>query len=357
MKVPSSPFGRRRRRRAATLACAALLASSGVALGDSDGPVARGVIDAATADELAADYMRHAFSKLPREWRELEEQKMREEPPRIPPGGAIQILVPDGHLGFEYDAENQRLLCDAKIHTFDEGFPRIGLSRQEIGEALAAKAEEVSLGGGEIFYDDIADGYFLRRVYLEPPPAKRMYRELDRLMTTANAWFYEHYLEAVLAHVERMSPPESAIAENGGFKAMLVLTSNPDYVEQWNRAPGSAMPKLVTRPDVVQGETFLVFLLFSGASADDTGRCLVEGKVGATFPDGRPAAWNLPARLWDDRIVPPPDHVQMGLGNVTLAFDDEQPLGTYMVSAEVCDVASGRCVQLEHPLHLQPADG
>ena len=64
-----------------------------------------GSFDVAAANRLLTDYMQHVNKRLPRDWRQLEEKRMREEPPHLDATGIYQIMAPEGQIGFEYDAQ------------------------------------------------------------------------------------------------------------------------------------------------------------------------------------------------------------------------------------------------------------
>ncbi len=326
-----------------------LAASAGAA--DSEG------IDLATANRMLGDYAAHVLKQLPADWRRAVKEQIRENPPKVTAEGVYQLDSPNGRIAFEYDAENGLLLCDAFVHKF-RGRPHavFGLSRAEVVAALEAEAERgTSTGGGAVFLDTVADGIFLRRAYGEEVPARRLAKELDLLTKAGEAWSYEHYLQAAKRYAATLKPPKSATARAGDFEVTLVLTQDPSTMEAWNTAPGSKMPDPITRSRVEQGRPMIAVVLFSGATVSAGGRARVEGKFHADYPNGEPAAWNLQQVHWDRPVAPPAGHVQHAERNVTLTFDARQPLGTYLIRGEVCDVGSGHCVEIEHPFELVTA--
>ena len=319
-------------------------------------PQPRGSFDLAAANRIVDHYFRHVLSTLPRDWRQAEEKKIRTKPPRLGPNGLFQINGPAGVLAFEHDAENGRLICWVVVHKVRGEYPPIGLTREEILTALQkGAARGISTGGGEMVYDPVSDGFFVRRDYLEPPKdMKRMVRELDRLTAAGEKWSRQHYLQAVLSHAETMRPPASATARNQGFRATLALTPDIRYRDLWDRPPGAVMPQLVTRPELEIGGTIFAPIFFSGATAGPNGRARVEAELSVDYPDGKPAAWGFDALLWN-AVAPPAGHLQFGTTTRSFTFPAGEPLGRYRVRARVCDVASDRCVSLEHPLQLLPA--
>ena len=161
-----------------------------------------GSIDAETANRLVNDYARHVLKQLPRDWRKVEEQKWRSNPPHIPPGGIYQLTSPSGHIAFEHDAEKQQLLCWSKIHKARGEHPTAGLTREEVLDALKrAEAKGVDTGGGEVVWEPVSEGYFLLRTFDHPPKSNRqLSKELDRFVAAAEEWARKHYLAAVQSY-------------------------------------------------------------------------------------------------------------------------------------------------------------
>ena len=311
-------------------------------------------IDLDTANRMLRGYAEHVMRRLPRDWRQAVKEQIRESPPKVTAEGVYKLDSPQGRIAFEYDAKEGHLLCDAYVHGFrNRPHAVFGLSREEVVAALQAEAlRGTPTGGGEVFLDTVADGIYLRRAYGREVQKKQLAKELDALTKAGNAWSYDHYIEALRRYAAGMVPPESASAADGDFEVTLVLTQDPSTMEAWKKAPGTRMPDPITRSKVEQSKTMIAVVLFSGATLGEDGRARVEGTFHADYPSGEPAAWNLRQVHWDRPLAPPPGHVQHGERNVTLTFDHQQPLGEYVIRGEVCDSASGRCVEVRHPFEL-----
>jgi len=315
---------------------------------------ATGGIDLETANRIVTQYARHVLSELPRDWREAEEAKWKSDPPRIDAQGIYQLKGPKGNIAFEYDADGKRLLCWSLIHKPREAYPRIGLTRDEILEALRqAGAKGVDTGGGTVTLDPDSNGFFLLRVYDEPPKsAKQLTKELDRLTAAGEKWFRKHYLEAVLRHAESMRPPASATARDGDFAVTLVLSPDKRYHELWHRPPGAVQPQLVTRSKYVRGEEVWAMSLFKGATPGEDGSVRIEAQYSFVYPDGQEAG-SKPFVLWEG-APPPVDHLQMVEDRAAIELGDDMLLGDYVARIKVCDPRTQRCVTAETPFRLVP---
>lgn len=327
-----------------------LVAASGPGTGEQPSPA--GIIDLETANRIVGGYARHLLSRLPRDRRQQEEKRWRDDPPRLTPGGIYQLNGPGGRLAFEHDAEHQRLLCWAVIQRIRRQYPLIGLTREEILTALErAAAAGVSTGGGEVAYEPISDGFFLRRAYEHPPKnARRMARELDRLVSAGEKWTRTHYLRAVLGHAETLRPPASATARDGDFEVTLVLTPDPRYHELWHRPPGAVQPQLVSRSEYGQGQEVWAMALFSGAIADADGSARFEAQFSFVYPNGEEAGSKV-FTFWDGP-PPPAGHLQIVEERAAIELGPDKLLGDYLARIKVCNVTTQRCVTAEAPFRV-----
>lgn len=312
---------------------------------------ATGGIDLATANRIVVNYARHFLSQLPRDWRQAEEKKWQSNPPHIDAKGIYQLLGPAGQIAFEYDADKQQLLCWAVVHKPRREYPPIGLTREEILTALALAAETgIDTGGGDVVYDPVSDGFFLLRVYDQPPKnVRQLNGELDRLIDAGERWFRTHYLESVLAHAGTMRPPSSATARDGNFEVTLVLTPDVRYHELWQRSR-AAQPQLVTRSEYTHGQEVWAMALFSGATAGDDGSAKFEAQYSFVYPDGEEAG-SRPFVFWD-APPPPADHLQIVENRASIELGADMLSGDYLARIKVCNVVSQHCVLAETPFHL-----
>ncbi len=320
------------------------------------GESSAGTIDLEAANRLVAGYTRHAISKLPRDWRKREEQKMGENPPHIDADGVFQLMVPGGRIAFEYDAENQRLLCDVVVHKLRREYPLIGLSREEIQTALEnAAARGVDSGGGDMVWDPAAGGFFLRKTYSDPPKSlRRLNKELDRLMTAGEKWFRKHYLAAVLSHVEMLAPPPTAKGSRGELQVTLVLTSDLRYQDLWRRPPGALQPKLVSRSDFSRGDEVWVLALFTGANANQDQELRLRAQYTFVDPQGK-AHGSQVGNLWWS-TPPPADHLQMSEFRAKIDLGVNMPLGDHVARIKVCEPSLEHCLTAETPFHVRAGE-
>ncbi len=325
--------------------------------GAAQDPSASGSIDLETANRLLDDYARHVLSQLPRRWREAQEKKWRDDPPRFGANSIYQFSGPAGRIALEHDPEKQRLYCYAVIFKPRREYPLIGLTGEEILTALErAAAAGVDTGGGEVVYDPIAKGFFLRRGYSQPPKsARQMARQLDRLTAAGEKWFRKHYLEAVSSHARTLRPPQSATARDGDFRVTLVLTPDVRYHDLWKRPPGAIQPQLVSRSQFTRGQEVWALALFSGATAGDGGAAKLEGQYSFVYPSGEEAGSEV-FMFWDD-APPPADHLQVVGPRAAIELGADKAVGDYLARVKVCDVFTKRCVTAVSPFRVLPAPG
>lgn len=315
-----------------------------------------GTVDLAAANRLVDSYARHVLAQLPREWREQEEKRMRDAPPRIDAGGVYQLMSPAGVLAFEYDASGQRLFCDALVHKLRDDYPRIGLSREEIQAALeGAEAAGIDTGGGEVFYDPVATAFFIRRTYVDPPDdLDRMRAELDRLTAAGERWFREHYLAAVLGHAETLRPPPTATGRDGDLRVTIVLTPDKRYQDLWRRPPAASQPQLVSRSRFTRGQEVWALALFSGATPETDGDVRLKAQYSFVYPDGTVHGSPVGNLWWSS--PPPADHLQMSELRAAITLGPDAPSGDYRALLKVCEPSLERCVTAETPFRVEAPD-
>lgn len=323
-----------------------------LAVGAPAGSQPAGSIDLAAANRIVDGYARHVMSSLPRAWRKAEEEKMRTDPPRIDGGGVFQILAPGGHIAFEYDADNLLLHADAKIHKMRREMSNWGLDWRGIKAALdKAVAAGAPTGGGEVHWDPVAKGFFLRRTYArEPAGTRQLVRELDRLLATGEKWFRKHYLEAVQAHVATLAPPASATGRDGDLELTIVLTNDKRYQDLWRKPPGGSQPRLVSLRDFSPGQEVWALALFRGARPDETGLLRYQAQYTFVYPDGAAHASPVGNLWWSE--PPPADHLQMSELRAAIDVDETTPPGDYVAAVKACDAASDRCLTAQTPFRV-----
>lgn len=318
---------------------------------------ATGGIDLETADRAVGAYARHVLSQLPRDWRQAEEKRWRDNPPGLGPNGIYQLRGPAGQIAFEYDPRTRRLLCWAVIFKPRRPYPMIGLTREEILTALKRAASTgVDTGGGELVYEPKSDGFFLLRAYDHlPGNAGQMTGELDRLTAAAAEWSRRHYLDAVLSHARSLRPPASATVRDGEFEVTLVLTPDARYHDLWHRPPGAVQPQLVSRSEYKRGQEVWAMALFSGATAGNDGSARFEAQYSFVYANGKEVGSKV-FTFWDGP-PPPAKHLQMVENRASIELDADKPLGDYLARVKVCNVFTKRCVVAVHPFRVLAGSG
>jgi hypothetical protein len=266
-------------------------------------------------------------------------------------------MAPGGHIAFEYDAENRRLHCWAKIQKLRREMTFWGLDWRGIKTALdRAVAAGVGTGGGEVVWDPVAKGFFLRRTYAKAPGStKRMVKDLDRLLAAGEKWFRKHYREALEAHVERLAPPTSATARDGELELTIVLTHDKRYQDLWRKPPGALQPQLVSQRDFGPGQEVWALALFRGARPDAEGMFRYQAQYTFIYPDSTSHGSPVGNLWWSQ--PPPADHLQMSEFKAAIEIGDDTPPGDYVAAIKACDAATDRCVTAQTPFRVVAGSG
>lgn len=393
---PQAPpeAGRRRRswlRRAGAVLVAGLL-ETGTAGGQpaevseppSPAPAAgvEGTFDVATVEDLALFYatesvrrvrvplvLRLASAGKDGTSREEEIEKIRRDPPRLDDRGVVFPFGDKNPLSFALDLDRRTLSCRSRLVSKRGTVGHLGLTGPELAAALnASSSRERDRGGADFAYDPILDALSLQRVYRHPPADRdRFYEEMDGLIATRMSWAEGRYLERAEAIAEDRRPPASATAASEGFTASLVLRhfSAPPggdqpwaerYLRAWDRPHGAPAPRLVSDGELVVDQTVHAHVHFRGAAGGERDATDVVATFRLIGPLGDEVFSDLAVPIWRGP-VPPPDHLQIGVNDISFALDRDNPPGDYRLEATVCDAATGLCVELVHPFLLRPGEG
>lgn len=361
------------------VALAALLGPAAVLSSSPDrGTVAQNAFDVATVEELALFYAEESVRRLrvPLAYRllslatddKIDKRKMIEEiradPPRADDRGVVYPFGDKNDLSFVHHADTGTLSCWERIVKKRGQVGFVGLTGPELAAALNAKSSERERGGAEFAYDPIRDAFSLRRSYSRPPADReRFYQEIDRLIAARMKWAKGRYLKEVRAIAESRHPPGSASAGAEGFAATLVLrhfsAEAADhkrwvarYVRSWDRPPGVRPPYLVSDRELLVDQTMSAYVHFQGARNGPDGTAAVDATFRLIGPDGKATLEDLQVPIWRAEAQPE-DHLQLGINDLSFSMDAAETPGAYRLQAEVCDVATGRCVRLAHPFALR----
>ena len=305
-----------------------------------------GSIELTEANVLLKAYAAHMVDQQPRELRKAWRNQVDEV--RLNEHGLCALTGVDGRVVFEYLHGLKTLSCLSVIHSFR------GVVRPWVFRALQeAAASGTSTNGAELIYDPVSKAIFVREAFVESPVRQKDFNTTcDRVMRTSERWRGEHFVPALDAYYARYAPPPSATARSEGLRATLLLAEDEAaFQDVWDRPTTAREPAIWTVDQVAVDEPVYAFVLFSGCAPDAAGRCALVASFEILRPDGSSLVSMPEIPLWNG---PPPqaENLQMAKQSMEIAFDEKEPLGTYLIRSEVCDRGAQRCVELSLPLEL-----
>ena len=125
----------------------------------------------------------------------------------------------------------------------------------------------------------------------------------------------------------------------GDFGAMLLLTGDAEkFFAEWNVTPSQDyMPAIGTVSTALRGDVVTAVIVFSGCAANESGDCVSEVDFRVLFPDGSVYGEFDGAELWSDKPAAPSPRLQVGVGNLGIKVEPDDPFGLYRVEAIVRD--------------------
>lgn len=133
---------------------------------------------------------------------------------------------------------------------------------------------------------------------------------------------------------------------DGDFGAMLVLTDKPDeFFAAWEtKSPGVSLSETVVAK---RGLPVLGVVLFTGCAPAGEGFCDATVTYTVYKPDGTVYGKPQEGELWTGKKPPQKNELQLSIGNMGMVLDPGDPLGTYVMRAEVHDRVSKKTLRLE----------
>lgn len=133
---------------------------------------------------------------------------------------------------------------------------------------------------------------------------------------------------------------------DGDFGAMLVLTDKPEELfAAWEtKSPGVSMSETVVAK---RGLPIVGVVLFTGCAPTGEGLCNSTVTYTAFKPDGAVYGKPQEGELWIGKQPPPKNEIQLSVGNMGIVLEPGDPLGTYVMRAEVHDRVSQKTIRLE----------
>ena len=146
-------------------------------------------------------------------------------------------------------------------------------------------------------------------------------------------------------------PEDSWRKLRDNFGAMLVLSDRPDeFLDNWvQRTPGvSIRTTRVGR----RGRPLAPFIFFTGCTENRLGVCDATFDLEVLRPDGT-ALFRTPGlELWRGKPTPAEGIIGLSVGYAGIDLTDADPLGRYLVRAEVRDANAGIAMTLEQTFQV-----
>jgi hypothetical protein len=131
-----------------------------------------------------------------------------------------------------------------------------------------------------------------------------------------------------------------------GFGATLLLSDKPQqFLDDWNK-PGE-VADVRTSDSASRGNPCVAFILFTGCGADKQGMADVVADISVLSPDGKVLGQKKAVEICQKRPAPPEKQLQLGVGNLGIVLDANDPAGTYEFHAKVSDRVKGVVLELK----------
>ena len=146
-------------------------------------------------------------------------------------------------------------------------------------------------------------------------------------------------------------PEDSWRKLRDNFGAMLVLSDRPDeFLDNWvQRTPGvSIRTTRVGR----RGRPLAPFIFFTGCTENRLGVCDATFDLEVLRPDGTVLFRTPGLELWRGKPTPAEGIIGLSVGYAGIDLTDADPLGRYLVRAEVRDANAGIAMTLEQTFQV-----
>jgi len=97
----------------------------------------------------------------------------------------------------------------------------------------------------------------------------------------------------------------------------------------------------------IRGKPCVAFIVFSGCGADKQGLADVVADISMLTPDGKVLGEKKAVEICQKRPAPPDKQQQLGVGNLGMVIEPNDPAGTYEIHAKVSDRVKGVVLELK----------
>lgn len=131
-----------------------------------------------------------------------------------------------------------------------------------------------------------------------------------------------------------------------GFGAMLLFSDNPQqFLDNWEKP--TAGVKLPTTESAPRGKPCGAFVVFAGCGADARGLADVVADLTVIKPDGKVYGEQKGVEVWQKKPAPQGKTLQLGVGQLGIVIEPNDPTGTYEIRAKVNDRVKGVMLELK----------
>ncbi len=131
-----------------------------------------------------------------------------------------------------------------------------------------------------------------------------------------------------------------------GFRAILFFSDNPQqFLDDWNKPAATAEVRM--SGSASRGKPCVAFIVFSGCGADKQGLADVVADISMLTPDGKVLGARKAVEICQKRPAPPDEQQQLGVGNLGMVIEPNDPAGTYEIHAKVSDRVKGVVLELK----------
>ena len=147
------------------------------------------------------------------------------------------------------------------------------------------------------------------------------------------------------------APDQPWSKSEGDFGAMLLLSEEPDeFLDAWvQRTPGI---RISTTRTARRGTPLAPFILFVGCQENDPNGCDARFDLEVIKPDGSTLFRTPDLELWERKPAPAGGTLGLAVGYAEIVVGNDDPLGRYVVRADVRDDVAGITLSLEQPFDL-----
>jgi hypothetical protein len=143
-------------------------------------------------------------------------------------------------------------------------------------------------------------------------------------------------------------------ASSKGFAIFQIATLDGEgFSNRWNQS--SAGVEVVTTSSIVRNQPVFTFIIFTGCSADQVGKCNVTADFRMFDPAGKSFGEYSGVPVWIGLPPPAKGVLQLSSQYLGMVVEDKDSLGAYRIVATVTDHVSGVSLTTEQTILAKPA--